>query len=328
MIAIIGGSGFVGTPLMSRLTKHGIPARIIDKSPSKFFPDDVTVADVRDYPALVEALSGVDCIVNLAAEHRDDVTPKSLYDEVNVDGARNVCKAAEALGITKLVFTSSVAVYGFAPLGTDECGDTKPFNDYGRTKLEAEAVYRAWAGADNGRTLVIVRPTVIFGERNRGNVYNLLRQMATGPFLMIGRGTNRKSMAYVENVAAALEYFLDFGPGVHTYNYVDKPDFTMNDLIAEIDRHLGRGKRRRAHWPVALAYPAGLAFDFLARITNKRFTVSAIRIKKFVSDTMFAAKKIRDSGFEPPVSLSEGLERTVRYEFLEHHPDDTLFYTE
>ncbi len=328
MVAIIGGSGFVGTRLMSRLTHHGTPARIVDKQPSKLYPDAVTIADVRDYAALEASLSGADCIVNLAAEHRDDVTPKSLYDEVNVDGARNVCKAAEALGITKLVFTSSVAVYGFAPVGTDESGDTRPFNDYGRTKLEAEAVYRAWAGADPNRSLVVLRPTVIFGERNRGNVYNLLRQMATGPFLMIGRGTNRKSMAYVENVAAAIEYCLELGAGVNVYNYVDKPDFTMNDLISEIDHHLGRGERRRAHWPFRLAYPAGLVFDLLARMTNKKFTISAIRIRKFVSDSMFAADKILNSGFRPPVSLSDGLERTLRYEFLEDHPDDTLFYTE
>ena len=328
MIAIVGGSGFVGSRLMRRLAEHGVPARIVDKQASALFPDAVTIADVRNQQQLKRALTGADTIINLAAEHRDDVSPRSLYDEVNVEGARNVCSVAASLGITSLVFTSSVAVYGFAPVGTDEAGETEPFNDYGRTKLEAERVYRAWAQGDPARTLVLIRPTVIFGERNRGNVYNLLRQIATGPFVMVGSGKNRKSMAYVENVAAALEHALKFGPGTHTYNYVDKPDFTMNDLIAEIDRHLGRSHQNRMHWPYWLAYPAGIAFDVLARLTNKKFRISAIRIKKFVSDTMFAAEKFRETGFTAPVPLTEGLQRTVQYEFLEDHSTDPIFYTE
>ena len=78
------------------------------------------------------------------------------------------------------------------------------------------------------RSLVIVRPTVVFGEGNRGNVYNLLRQIASRRFLMFGDGRNKKSMAYVENVAAFIEYSLSFKKGVHIYNYIDKPDFDMN----------------------------------------------------------------------------------------------------
>jgi nucleoside-diphosphate-sugar epimerase len=80
-------------------------------------------------------------------------------------------------------------------------------------------VYKAWQEKDpENRKLVIVRLTVVFGEQNRGNVYNLFRQIASGKFMMIGDGTNRKSMAYVENVAAFLEYSLGFENGVHIYN--------------------------------------------------------------------------------------------------------------
>ena len=125
MIAIVGGSGFVGSRLMRRLAEHGVPARIVDKQASALFPDAVTIADVRNQQQLKRALTGADTIINLAAEHRDDVSPRSLYDEVNVEGARNVCSVAASLGITSLVFTSSVAVYGFAPVGTDEAGETE-----------------------------------------------------------------------------------------------------------------------------------------------------------------------------------------------------------
>ena len=244
MIKIIGGSGFIGTRLSKRFTQNEKEFGIVDKVMSKSFSGICSIADVRDTDSLNKVLASDDIIINLAAEHRDDVTPKTLYDDVNVQGARNVCKVAEAKGISTIIFTSSVAVYGFAPLGTDESGEINYFNDYGRTKYEAELVYKAWQEKDpDNRKLVIVRPTVVFGEQNRGNVYNLLRQIASGKFMMIGDGTNRKSMAYVENITAFLEYSLGFENGVHIYNYIDKPDFDMNTLVANVNRALGKGFR-------------------------------------------------------------------------------------
>ena len=59
------------------------------------------------------SIEGYDLIINLAAEHKDNIEPKTRYDEVNVEGARNVCAAAERFNIKHIIFTSSVAVYGF-----------------------------------------------------------------------------------------------------------------------------------------------------------------------------------------------------------------------
>lgn len=95
--------------------------------------------------------------------------------------------ACSELGIDKIIFTSSVAVYGFTPKGADESKELNPFNYYGRTKMLAEEVYRKWQTEDKMRPLVIVRPTVVFSERNRGNVYNLLKHIASGHFVMVGK---------------------------------------------------------------------------------------------------------------------------------------------
>src|SRR5690554_5427519 len=143
-IALIGGSGFVGTRLCKRLLDAGHEVRILDKNDSISYPQLRVEADVRDIESLVKNLSGIEIVINLAAEHRDDVSPKSLYDDVNVTGAENVCIACTQMGIKKIIFTSSVAVYGFAPLGTDETGKINYFNDYGRTKWLAEEKYRLW----------------------------------------------------------------------------------------------------------------------------------------------------------------------------------------
>mgnify|MGYP001178358113 FL=1 len=339
-ICVIGGSGFIGTRLCRRFDEAGRDFLLVDKRQSQTFPDKTIIADVRDIDALRKVVKGV-AIINLAAEHRDDVTPRSLYDEVNVEGAKNVCRVAQEKWINKIIFTSSVAVYGFAEPNTDEKGKFAPFNDYGRTKMLAEQVYRSWYERDpDNRCLVIVRPTVVFGEQNRGNVYNLLNQIAKGRFLMVGNGQNKKSMAYVENVAAFLEHCLSFGPGLHIYNYVDKPDFAMNELVQTVrkilnnHRHALYSTSQVFHFvsginlriPYPLGYLAGKLFDLASYLTSKKYPISSIRIKKFCSTTQFETS-VSKTGFVPPVSLLEGLENTIKYEFIDKRKGQ-VFYTE
>ena len=88
----------------------------------------------------------------------------------------------DSLGIKQLVFTSSVAIYGLNKVNPDESHLQDPFNHYGKSKWQAEEVIKDWYDKDpEGKSVTILRPTVIFGERNRGNVYNLLKQNLTQP---------------------------------------------------------------------------------------------------------------------------------------------------
>lgn len=329
MIGVIGGSGFIGTRLCNRFAeKAEVDFTIIDKSPSATYHDRFCIADVRSIDELRNVIKEDSVLINLAAEHRDDVRPLSLYDDVNTQGARNLCTVAREKGVQKIIFTSTVAVYGFAPLGTDESGVVNPFNDYGRTKAEAELVFKEWQAEDpENRTLVIVRPTVVFGEQNRGNVYNLLRQIVSGRFVMVGNGENRKSMAYVENIAAFLHYSLSFGPGVHIYNYIDKPDFSMNALVGVVRRMLGRSEEIGFRLPYTVGYSIGKVFDLVASMTGKRFAISSIRVKKFCANSVYNTA-LEKSGFVPPVPLLEALERTVRHEFIEDHSAKAVFVSE
>ena len=314
-ILVLGGSGFIGTVLVTKLLQAGQDVRIIDKRISQEYPDITIQCDVRNAAALVEACQGYDTIYNLAAEHKDNVTPRSLYDEVNVQGAHNTCRAAEQCGIKKIIFTSSVAVYGFTRTEADESHPLQPFNDYGRTKMEAEVVYHEWLTGGQDRSLVIVRPSVVFGVENRGNVYNLLKQIASHRFIMVGSGRNHKSMVYVENVAEFLKFALQFDTGEHLFNYVDKPDFDMNSLVKLVKKNIHKPAEIGLRIPYFLGYLGGLGFDLLSLITRKKFPISAIRVKKFCADTLFAAQRVQASGFTPPVAITTGLEKTIKAEF-------------
>lgn len=325
-ICIIGGNGFLGTRLSKRLNlNHDIYCGDINTNNAKnFLKIDVTNAKTLD----CISDKGISVIINLAAVHRDDVRPLSLYDDVNVGGAENVCNAARKYGINNIVFTSSVAIYGFAPADTDESGKPNFFNDYGRTKYLAEQVYKEWLEEDpSKRNLVILRPTVIFGEGNRGNVYNLLKQVASRKFIMFGNGKNRKSMAYVENVAAFLEHALSFKPGLHVYNYIDKPDFDMNTLVSKTRMTLFGKNNVGLRLPAFIGIAIGYLADIIAKLIRKKLPVSSIRVKKFMGTTQFSSS-IENTGFSQPVSLEEGLARTLRYEFLEDNSDKRSFNTE
>jgi GlcNAc-P-P-Und epimerase len=317
-VGVIGGSGFIGNWLVEVLLNQKYSVHIIDRQPSRVHPELWREADVRDPESLLEACRSRDVLYNLAAEHRDNVDPGELYRTVNVDGALNTCYAAEALGIRKLIFTSTVAVYGFAAGEVDETAPMNPFNDYGRSKLDAERVFLAWAGRSADRSLTVVRPTVVFGPGNRGNVYLLLKQIAGGRSIVVGDGHNKKSMAYVANVADFLAHALEFGEGVHIFNYVDKPDHDMNELMALAIETLGCGRALRV--PYVLAMAAGIACDLIGRLTKRQFPISSVRVRKYASSTQFAAERVLESGFRPRYSLRGALVDTVRQEFVEASP--------
>ena len=325
-ITVIGGSGFVGTNLCRQLALKQQDFEIIDLKMSNQFPEKCKIADVRDAETLRNTITG-DVVVNLAAVHRDDVSDKKEYQRTNVDGAENVALVAEEKGIDKIVFTSTVAVYGFAEPGTDENGAINPFNEYGRTKFEAEEKLRAWHAKSNS-SLIIVRPTVIFGEGNRGNVFNLLNQIASGKFLMVGKGENKKSMAYIGNVVAFLETCVATEQKYGIYNYVDTPDLTMNELVSQVRAKL-KGKTgvgpRLPYW---LGLLLGYAADFVAKLSGKNLPVSSIRVKKFASSTEFISGKASLDNFQPLFSLSDGVERTLHSEFISPDPDREFFFTE
>jgi nucleoside-diphosphate-sugar epimerase len=320
VINIIGGSGFIGTRLCQRLVKDSeIAFTILDKNMSREFPALCNIADVGSVNELRNSISDGAVLINLAAEHKDDVYPRELFKDVNVRGAQNICSVARVKSISTIIFTSTVAVYGFAKNGTDEAGKIEPFSDYGRTKYEAEGIFRKWQSEDpKERTLVVIRPTVVFGENNRGNFYNLLNEIARRRFIMVGNGENRKSMAYVENLAAFIQYCTRFDPGIYVYNFVDKPDYSMRELVNGICRILGINGKSQIRIPYVLGFLIGKCFDIVARLSGRNFAVSAIRVKKFCSDSVFESA-VCETGFVSPVPIGEALEKTIKYEFIEEH---------
>lgn len=306
-VAIIGGSGFVGTRLLERLRQQeGYSLKNIDKAPSELFKEITHIANVLDEEKITSLLKDTDLVVLLAAEHRDDVTPVSLYYDVNVQGMHNTLKAMEANGVKRLVFTNSVAIYGLDKDNPDESFPADPFNHYGKSKWEAEQVLQEWYKTHEDWNINIVRPTVIFGERNRGNVYNLLHQIASGKFMMVGKGNNEKSMCYVGNVVAFIQFLIEqYREGYHVFNYVDKPDFTTKDLVALTSKILGK-HIPSIQIPYALGMLGGYCFDVLAFITRKKLPISSVRVKKILCGDQIRLHENAGFGIRSSLHLGGG----------------------
>lgn len=324
-ITIIGGSGFVGTRLINEIGANETVINI-DKKESHFFQSITHICNIVDKENLSVGLKKTDIIVLLAAEHRDDVSPTSRYYDVNVEGTSKVLSVMADKGIKNIIFTSSVAVFGLNKPSPNEVYPVDPFNHYGKSKYQAEEVLIKWQKEDPERSVTIIRPTVIFGENNRGNVYNLLKQIASGNFRMVGKGLNKKSMAYVGNIVAFIKYNItNHKPGVHIYNYVDKPDLTMNELVSQVETSLSK-KIPSIRFPYSLGMLAGYGFDFLSFITRKKYAISSVRVKKFCATTQFDATKAHNSGFIAPYILSEGLDKTLQYEFIQKHDKNRVLF--
>ena len=313
-IYLIGGSGFIGSCLANKLSKNkSLKFKIIDKKTSKYYPKLCTIVDIRNYSALEGSLSTNSLLIHLAAEHRDNVKPVNLYYDVNVTGAHNLCNVARKMDINKIIFTSSVAVYEKSNTKINESSNLKPFNHYGKSKLQAEKIFMKWQLEDPfRRVLVIVRPTDVFGEGNRGNVYNLMRQIYLKRFVMVGRGSNIKSLAYVQNLADFILYTMKVKSGIHIYNYADNPDLSVMEFINIIKKELGQQKTD-IHIPSLIAYILGYIADLFSLLLGKEMVLSSARVKKFTMPTIFSRKK--NGEFKPHFDLIRAIRKTVSYEF-------------
>lgn len=324
-ITIVGGSGFVGTNLCRQLKFNKTEFEIIDIKISNRFPEYSKIADITDLDSLRRNISG-DIVVHLAAVHSDNAD-KQAYIETNINGTQNIIKVCTEKNISRIIFASSVAVYGFADPGIDETGKISPFNEYGRTKYVAEELLRTWySQSDN--TLVIVRPTVIFGEGNRGNVYNLIKQISVGRFIMVGAGKNKKSLAYVKNVAAFLEYCIYSDVKYQLYNYVDTPDLTMNEFVKLIRNELHGVNKIGIRLPFFIGLILGYIADVISKLSGADLSISSIRIKKFCASSEFKSAKNELQGYEQPYTLAEGISTTLISDFIAPDAGKEIFLSE
>lgn len=310
-IFITGGSGFIARFFVSRLQNAEVILYDV-KAPDFTSHAQWIEGDVRDLNTVRNAMQNASMVIHLAAMHHDFGIADEAYFETNVGGAEILVACMQELGINRLINLSSVAVYGNLgnPGPTNENMHPAPTNAYGKSKHKAEQVFRNWVQENPSNRLVQIRSTVVYGPHNLANVLNLIKAIDQGLYFHSGKGTNIKSLAYVENICDAALFALNqHETGELLFNYVDYPQ-TGSRAIANMQAAM-LGKKIRIALPEWFAVLLALPFDALIALTGQNLKISSKRIRKLNTQTCHSADLIRSLGFVPKHDMQVGMQRMI-----------------
>lgn len=243
-VLVFGGSGFIGTRLVARLSGEGHRVVSVDiRSPRTRLAGVVYLqGDVRDLSGFDPGMP-IDRIYNLAAVHTTPGHPDHEYYETNILGANAIVAFARRLGIGEIVFTSSISVYGPGEETKSETTPPAPVSPYGWSKYMAERIQMAWLEEDAGRRLVICRPAVIFGPGEGGNFTRMATLLKKGFFVYPGRKDTIKACFYVDDLLEALQFAVDRPERFVLFNGCYPDRYTLEEIVETFRRDHMQGVR-------------------------------------------------------------------------------------
>jgi len=317
-VAVTGGTGFLGSRLMSRLLwdGHHVTALVRDASrlvPGPHRPDRVVVGDIRDPAAVQDAVRGCDVAVHLVSNFRTASDPPRVSREVNVEGTRNIVEAVESQGVPRLVHCSTIGVHGH--VRETPATEDAPFNPgdvYQETKLEAEKLVRSRIGS-GGPEIVIVRPCSIYGPGDL-RMLKMFRMLADRKFVLLGSGDSNFHAVYIDDLVdgflramtrpeAAGGTFILGGPGY----------LPLRDYIAEAARALG-APMPWIRLPYAPMYAAGAVCEAICVPLRIEPPLHRRRVRFFRNNRAFSIERARRVlDYDPMVDLADGMSRTVAW---------------
>jgi len=321
LVLVTGATGALGPRVVEALHNTGFRIRTLSLNPppNNLWPDDVDTrtGDIADAMAVRSAVQGVEGIIHLAALLHILNPPLELhkkYEEINVGGTATVVEAAQHAGVKRLVFFSTIAVYGASGgnIMTEE-SPTNPDSFYARTKLDAERIVLAAKRKDGEPLGTVLRLSAVYGARVKGNYKRLLDAIAHGHFVPIGRGGNRRTLIYDRDVARATLMAMEHRDAAgKIFNVSDGQFYTMKEIISNIYKVLGRKSPRIALPARPVRLIAGIV-ESVARFIGFSPPISRATIDKFTEDIAVDSHRIRDElGFVPQYDLMAGWKETIQ----------------
>jgi GlcNAc-P-P-Und epimerase len=322
-VVIFGGTGFIGSHLAQHWLRKNLAKRIIlvDVAPPRIEPYTTELqtalkdgrasfvhGDVRNNDWYKQLPQQVDLIFNLAAIHREPGHLPFEYFETNLCGADNVCTWAAAAHCNRIVFTSSISPYGPSEEMKNEGSLPVPETPYGSSKLAAEKIHQGWLTASTQHKLLILRPGVVFGPGEGGNVTRLLRSLLKGYFVYMGNRQTRKAGGYVKELGHAVQFGLEYqdraDEAFTLLNFSMSPPPTLEDFVEAIQKAAGV-RRRPLSMPRSLLLGVSYPIDTVARMFRIRQPINPVRVRKLFRSTTVDPKRLRDLGYKWKYTLEE-----------------------
>lgn len=232
-VIIIGGQGFVGKYLCRRLDELELPYISADKKLASIQVDITCARSIQNID-----FGRNDIVVHLAARQYADRPPKrkrqAFFDEVNVNGLKNILAGMENSGCHQFIYFSSDMVYGLPSYTPIDVGHPKmPIAEYGISKVKAEAICQEYR--DHGFNITIFRPRLIVGPGRLGvltKLYQLI--LKNKPVPLIGDGSNYYQMISVFDCVSAIIRAIDCQCPNETYNLGSKHLINVYDLLSSL----------------------------------------------------------------------------------------------
>ncbi|MEY4979165.1 MAG: UDP-glucose 4-epimerase [Pseudomonadota bacterium] len=228
----------------------------------------------------------VSFIANFAAVHREPGHEHWEYFHTNIPGARHVCAYAETVGCDDILFTSSISPYGPTENPKDESVIPTPETAYGSSKYAAELIHTAWRDRSvHSRRLLVVRPGVVFGPGEGGNVSRLVKMLTKGFFVFAGNQDTRKAGIYVKELCHAMWWMHERqatrAPGIATANMTMNPGPSMQEYVETVQKVLGKKAIVPSIPAWALMFAARVV-EIFTTILQINTSVNTVRVRKLI----------------------------------------------
>lgn len=290
---ITGGSGFIGTNVISKLLKTGNEITVLDNFPATTGKNliEFIQADIRNPLQLDKQTAGnFDALIHLAAKSdARNMEDFSTFKEINVDGTMNVLELARKKDIKKVIFASSSHVYGNIPQNKfAESGPINPISYYGSSKFFGETICRAYSDF-YGINCIILRLFTVYGPGGRTDmaVMRFIDSISQNkPIEVFGQGKIKKDFVYIDDISDGIIKSLNSKAKYEIINLGSGKATDLLSLITMIENQLGKKARK----------------SFLS-MQKGDTAYSCADIKK--------AKKLLN--WSPKVSIENGIRKTIQW---------------
>ena len=319
---VFGGSGFIGSFFAKHLIDdHGyekiylFDRESISSKKSIFrkklldtYPQiKMIVGDVKSIINWTPSES-IDLIANFAAVHREPGHEDFEYFECNLLGAENICDWAERVDSKKIIFSSSIAPYGPSEEVRDERSIPVPTTAYGGSKLAAEKIHQIWQAKQQQRQLVIVRPGVVFGPGEGGNVSRLIKAVHKRYFFYMSNHDTRKAGVYVKELCRAMMWVLNSekakADGFSLFNMSMNPGPSIEEYVSSIAR-IAKIKVWIPNVPSSLLFVIAYSIDLIAKPLGIKHPFSPVRIRKLIRSNNILPTYLVENGYDYKYTLDE-----------------------
>jgi len=255
----------------------------------------------------------IDLIINLAAVHREPGHQPNEYFDTNILGAENITKFAEKVKCNHIIFTSSISPYGIEDKLKVEDTVPCPNTPYGSSKLAAEKIHIAWQNREiKNRVLTIVRPGVVFGKGEGGNMSRLVKLIHKNFFFYMGNKDIRKAGIYVKELVNQILWVHEKQvknklPKITLFNATMWPNPSISDYVNTVKKVAGIN-RYVPSVPLWFLMSFGFAFEFFFKVIGKQNPFSPVRLRKLVRPNLVKPSFLLKNKYKPLYTLRSALE--------------------